>query len=79
MTATPIFVFLGIVILLAAAIGWLTGWDIDPGENRAKGNYRYDPVRIQNDILKDQTLSEREREWMQEVAALELPRRHLVC
>ena len=79
MIETPLLFFLGIVIFLAAAIGWLTGWDTGANENPARGDYRYDPKRIQREILDDQTLTESEREWMQEVAALELPRRHLVC
>ena len=79
MIAAPLLLFLGMVIILAAAIGWLTGWDMGPDENPAAGRNRYDPARIQKGILEDQTLSDRERQWMQEVAALELPRRHLVC
>ncbi len=79
MTMLPCFVFLGVVIFLAAAIGWLTGWDTVSDGNPASARYCYDPERIQRELLEDQTLNNREREWMREVAVLELLRRHLVC
>ena len=79
MIATSFFVFLSLVICLAAVIGWLTGGDTSSEGNPANKGYRYDPARIQQEILEDRTLNDQEREWMQEVAALELPRRHLVC
>jgi hypothetical protein len=79
MIGTSFLVFLSLVIVLAAVIGWLTGGDAGSDGNPARDGYRYDPLRIQKEILEDRTLNHRERQWMQEVAALELPRRHLVC
>jgi hypothetical protein len=79
MIGTPILIFTVIVLLLAATIGWLTDWDQRSDKDPANGTYRYDPERTQKSILENITLTDQEREWMQEVAALELPRRHLFC
>ncbi len=70
-----IFAFMGVVLLIAVAISIAIKWDKRPTPAR----YRYDANAIQAEILADETLSDEERAYLEEVAVLELPRRHLVC
>ena len=70
-----VFTFMGTVLLIAIAIGVAIKWDKRPTPAR----YRYDARAIQAEILADGTLSDEERAYLEEVAVLDLPRRHLVC
>ncbi len=70
-----IFAFMGVVLLIAIAIGIAIKGDKRPTPAR----YRYDARAIQAEILADETLSDEEQAYLEEVAVLELPRRHLVC
>jgi|TARA_Y100000294_G_C8545059_1_gene332742 hypothetical protein len=68
------YIFIGIVIAVALTVGWWLGWDRDDGSK-----FRLDPDRITREMIDDPTLSANERTYMRELAALELPRRHLIC
>ena len=70
-----VFVFMAAVAVLSLIVGSLVDWDYQPGKERGT----LDPDGIQAALLADETLSEEERQWMIEVASLELPRRHLIC
>ncbi|MEK9677514.1 MAG: hypothetical protein VW169_03900 [Rhodospirillaceae bacterium] len=70
-----VFIFMSVVLLIAIAIGIVIKWDKRPIPAR----YGYDANAIQAEILADKTLGDEERAVVEEVAVLELPRRHLVC
>lgn len=65
----PLFlIFIALSVFVIAKAG--------PGSSDKQ---RFDPKRIEENILADQIISDQERAYLTELAVLELPRRHLIC
>lgn len=65
----PLFlIFIALSVFVVAKAG--------PGSSDRQ---RFDPRRIQENILSDQLIGDEERAYLSELAVLELPRRHLIC
>jgi hypothetical protein len=69
------WLLLSVVSVLSVALGIYIRWDNLPESKLAT----LDPDRLVHDLINDESLTEQEREFMKEVAALELTWRHLIC
>jgi hypothetical protein len=69
------WLLLTVVAVLSVALGIYIRWDNLPESRLAT----LDSDRLALDLINDESLTEQEREFMKEVAALELTRRHLIC
>jgi hypothetical protein len=61
--------------VFSIALGIYVKWDNLPESKLAT----LDPERLARELIEDESLTEEERAYMKEVAALELTRRHLIC
>lgn len=69
------WILLGVVGIGSIFLGIYVRWDTLPESKLAT----LDPDRLARDLIEDDSLSEEERGYMKEVAALDLTRRHLIC
>ncbi|MBT3990207.1 MAG: hypothetical protein HON14_05970 [Rhodospirillaceae bacterium] len=69
------WVLLGAVGVFSLLLGIYVKWDNLPESKLAT----LDPERLAFDLINDDSLTEQERDFMKEVAALELTHRHLIC
>ena len=69
------WLLIGVVSILAVLLGVYLQWDNLPESKLAT----LDPDQLARDLINDPALSEEERGYMKEVAALDLTRRHLIC
>jgi hypothetical protein len=69
------WLLIGVVSVLAVLLGVYLHWDNLPESKLAT----LDPDQLARDLINDPELSEEERGYMKEVAALDLTRRHLIC
>ncbi len=63
------------VAIFSIALGIYVRWDNLPESRLAT----LDPDRLAYDLINDESLTGEERDYMKEVAALDLTRRHLIC
>ncbi|NQV58010.1 MAG: hypothetical protein HQ503_19270 [Rhodospirillales bacterium] len=76
MGANAFYIFIGFVAVAAVIIGRWVKWDMPGADDEGS---RLDPSQITRRMLDDPDLSDEERQYLIEMAALELPRRHLIC
>ena len=69
------WLLLGVIGALSILLGIYVRWDNLPESKLAT----LDPDRLARDLVEDESLTEEERGYMKEVAALELTHRHLIC
>jgi len=69
------WLLIAVVAMFSVVIGIFLRWDNLPESKLAT----LDPDQLARDLINDPELSEEERGYMKEVAALELTRRHLIC
>ncbi len=64
-----------LVGVFSVLLGRYIHWDNLPESKLAT----LDPDQLAHDLLHDRSLTEEERDYMKEVAVLDLTRRHLIC
>tara|TARA_B100000315_G_scaffold145541_1_gene134468 strand:+ start:7552 stop:7785 length:234 start_codon:yes stop_codon:yes gene_type:complete len=69
------WLLIDLVTVFSLILGIYLRWDKLPESKMAT----LDPDRLARDLIDDTELTEEERGFMKEVAALELTRRHLIC
>ncbi len=75
MTFGTLFIFFALAGLLSLLLGSALKWGaLDNNRQRL-----LDPDRMTREMLTDPTLSDEERGYLQELAVLDLPRRHICC
>ena len=74
-SSVTLVLFFCLVAAIAVALAVVTRWDTLP-EGRCNP---LDPGAIWNELVGEEPLTDEEQRWLDELAALELPRRHRLC